>query len=127
MGRYLPIRTQLENFFYRYVFLPTAYKNGFIKRSEADLKHNVRTSKNISPLIPLFDWRHKQSLVDDESIRSMLQQLQQESKISMKVLLESLEIDYDYNKEWLEKVSPKKEMTIAEIEAKLGYSIKIVK
>ena len=28
---------------------------------------------------------------------------------------------------WLEKVSPKKEMTVAEIESVLGYSIKIVK
>ena len=32
-----------------------------------------------------------------------------------------------FYEEWLEKVSPKKEMTIAEIESVLGYSIKIVK
>ena len=34
--------------------------------------------------------------------------------------------EYSYE-EWLAKVSPKKEMTIAEIESALGYSIKIVK
>ena len=35
-------------------------------------------------------------------------------------------IKYSYE-EWLEKVSPKKEITVAEVDAQLGYSIKIVK
>lgn len=102
MGRYLPIRAMLENYYYQKIFLPVALAQGFTRRSQAELSHKVRTSP-IEPLYPLFDWRHKQSLMDDNSVRSMLQSLQDASKMPMKVICDSLDIDYDYAKTWLEK------------------------
>lgn len=93
MGRYLPIRAMLENYFYQKIFLPVALANGFYKK----------VGKDKVPLIPKFDWRHKQSLMDDASVRSSLISLMQSAKVPMKVVCDSLDLDYEYTKTWLEK------------------------
>lgn len=104
MGRYIPIRNMLENYVYKKIFLPVSIRHGFYKITEAELSHGIRkANKDRTPLYPRFDWRHKQSLLDDQSIRSMLIQLQQASKMPMKVICDSLDIEYDYVKNWLEK------------------------
>lgn len=104
MGRYIPIRNMLENYIYKKVFLPVAIRHDFYKITEAELAHGIRKAKkDRTPLYPRFDWRHKQSLLDDQSIRSMLIQLQGASKMPMKVICDSLDIEYDYVKNWLEK------------------------
>lgn len=104
MGRYIPIRNMLENYIYKKIFLPVALRHDFYDITQAELNHGVRRAKkDRTPLYPKFDWRHKQSLLDDQSIRSMLVQLQQSSKMPMKVLCDSLDLDYDYVKNWMEK------------------------
>lgn len=102
MARYIPIRTMLENFFYRKAFLPVAIANGYLKITTAQLSHRVRSdNKNREPLTPIFDWRHKQSLIDDANIKSMLLQLQSKTMLSMKTVCETLNVDYDTEKQRL--------------------------
>lgn len=102
MARYIPIRTMLENFFYRKAFLPVAIANGYLKITTAELSHRVRSdNKNREPLTPIFDWRHKQSLIDDSNIKSMLLQLQSKTMLSMKTICETLNVDYDTEKQRL--------------------------
>lgn len=108
MSRYLPIRTMLENYGYQKLFLPVALQQDFFVSTPKDLPNGKsamikRSNKDRKPLIPRFDWRHKQSLIDDQSVRSMLQQLQTASKLPMKVICDSLDLDYDYVRDWLEK------------------------
>ena len=107
MMRYLPIRSMLENFAYQKLFLPIALKQEFFKTTSKDMPNGKsamikRSAKDREPIIPLFDWRHKQSLIDDSSVRSMLQGLVTASKLPMKVLCDSLDLDYDYVKTWME-------------------------
>lgn len=104
MSRYIPIRVTLENYFYRKCFLPVAITKGYYKITTAQLSHRVRAAeKDREPLYPVFDWRHKQSLIDDSNIKSLLIQLQQRSLMPMKVICDSLDLDYDYVKEYLKK------------------------
>lgn len=110
MGRYIPIRNGLENIFYRKIFLPIAIARGYYKRTSKDNPNGksamIKTSKNFNDLvIPKFDWRHKQSLMDDANVRSMLIQLHQMGKIPFKTICDSLDLDYDYTMTWLEKES----------------------
>jgi len=110
MGRYIPIRNGLENIFYRKIFLPIAIARGYYKRTDKEQPNGVsamiRTSKKFEDLvIPKFDWRHKQSLMDDSNVRSMLIQLHQMGKIPFKTICDSLDLDYDYTMTWLEKES----------------------
>jgi predicted transcriptional regulator YheO len=105
MGRYLPIRAMFENYFYRKIFLPTALEQDFYKPlTQAQSQHGIRPSNKDRELVyPLFDWRHKQSLMDDQSVRSMLISLRDKSQMPMKVICDSLDLDYNYVKTWLEK------------------------
>lgn len=108
MGRYIPIRTMLENYFYQKIFLPVSLKQDFYKTTPKNQPNGqsamiLPDKKDRELWYPLFDWRHKQSLLDDQSIRSMLVQLQEASKMPMRVICDSLDIDYDYVKTWLEK------------------------
>lgn len=110
MGRYLPIRAMFENYFYRKIFLPTALAQDFYtpltkaQQGKTGVTPAVHPSKKDRELVyPLFDWRHKQSLMDDQSVRSMLMSLRDKSQIAMKVICDTLDIDYNYNKTWLEK------------------------
>jgi len=105
MGRYLPIRSMFENYFYRKIFLPTALAQDFYKPlTQAQSNHGIRPSNKDRELVyPLFDWRHKQSLMDDQSVRSMLISLRDKSQMPMKVICDSLDLDYNYVKTWLEK------------------------
>lgn len=110
MGRYIPIRVALENIFYKKIFLPIAMSREYYKRTEKDRPNGksamIKTSKQYNDLcIPTFDWRHKQSLMDDSNVRSMLIQLHQQGKMPMKVICDSLDLDYDYVMKWLEKES----------------------
>lgn len=105
MGRYLPIRSMFENYFYRKIFLPTSLAQDFYKPlTQAQSSHGIRPSNKDRELqYPLFDWRHKQSLMDDQSVRSMLQTLHEKGLLAFKVILDSIDVDYNYNKTWKEK------------------------
>ena len=110
MGRYIPYRTKLENVFYSKVFLPIAIARGYYKSTEKDRPNGksamIKTSKSTRDLIiPKFDWRHKQSLMDDANVRSMLISLQEKGKMPMKVICDSLDLDYEYVMKWIEKES----------------------
>jgi len=108
MARYLPIRNMFENLFYRKVFMPMALKHKFYKRSTAEMSHNIRVEPSKEDLpakldLPIFDWRHKQSLMDDPNVRSMLQQLNQSGKIPMRTITDSLDLEYEYTMKFMEK------------------------
>jgi SPP1 gp7 family putative phage head morphogenesis protein len=102
MSRYLPVRAMMEDVFYRKVFLPVALANQFFERKKADLAHHVRTSTG-DPIYPRFNWRHKQSLLDDAAIKSSLIQLRDKGDIPLKVLCDGLDLDYEEILSWLEK------------------------
>lgn len=102
MSRYLPIRVMMEDLFARKLFLPVALANDFYKRKKADLSHNVRTSTE-GPLIPSFNWTHKQSLLDDSAIRSALIQLRQAGDMPLKLLCDALDMDYTEVTYWLKQ------------------------
>ncbi len=104
MSRYLPVRAMLENFFKRKVFLPIALANDYFKRKQADLDHGVRTSVDEDrPIVPEFDWRYKQSLLDDSTMRQSLIQLRQQGDIPLKVLIDAMGMNYDEVLTWLDK------------------------
>ena len=104
MGRYLPIRGMLENYYYQKVFLPVAFANDYFEKTTAERNNHINVKGgDRKPIYPTFDWRHKQALYDDSNVRSLLIQLQQVSKLPMKVICDSLDLDYQYVKTWLEK------------------------
>ena len=104
MSRYLPVRAMLENFFKRKVFLPIALANKFFQHKQADLYHGVRTSVDEDrPIVPEFDWRYKQSLLDDSTMRQSLIQLRQQGDIPLKVLIDAMGMNYDEVMNWLDK------------------------
>lgn len=108
MARYLPIRNMFENLFYRKVFMPMALKHKFYKRSQAEMDHKIRVEPSKEDLpkkldLPLFDWRHKQSLMDDPNVRNMLQQLNAIGKFPIKTITDSLDLDYEYTMRFVEK------------------------
>ena len=104
MSRYLPVRAMIENFFKRKVFLPVALANDFYKRKQADLDHNVRTTPiDDRPMVPEFDWRYKQSLLDDATMRSSLIQLRNSGDLPLKVITDSIGLNYEEVITWLDK------------------------
>lgn len=103
MGRYLPIRAMLENYWYKNIFLPVSLANKFFPKTEAETTNKIISRSGKKPLFPSFDWKQKQALYDDSNTRNLLVQLQQASKLPMKVICDSLELDYQYVKTWLEK------------------------
>lgn len=110
MGRYLPIRTMIENTIYRKIFLPIAISRGYFKKGKGtDISRNKYQMRKVASkqykdlLIPTMDWRHKQVLTDDANVRSSLIQLFQAGSLPAKVICDSLDLDYDYTMKWLEK------------------------
>lgn len=101
MSRYIPVRGMMESFFERKMFLPVALANGYMKRKTADLAHSVRTETK-GPLVPTFNWAHKQSLLDDTAIRSAMLQMRQNGDMPLKIICDALEVDYDECTKWLE-------------------------
>lgn len=109
MGRYLPIRIEMENIFYRKIYLPIALSRGYYKRKRSDLPNNKSAMIKVSTKdykdlqIPLIDWRHKQALMDDQNVRSMLSGLFQSGNFPARVVTDSLDLDYDYVMKWYAK------------------------
>lgn len=103
MGRYLPVRAMLENYYYQKIFLPVSFANEFFPSTNAELAHNIVSKDSKRPLYPRFDWKQKQSLYDDQNTRNLLIQLQAASKMPMKVICDSLDLDYQYVVTWLQK------------------------
>lgn len=104
MSRYLPIRSMIESVIQRKVFLPVALANNFFLRKKADLAHGVRTAYlDEKPIIPDFDWRHKQSLLDDNTIRSNLMQMRDRGDLPLKILSEGMGLNYEELLFWLEE------------------------
>ncbi len=90
MSRYLPIRSMMEDLFKRKLFLPVALANKFL-------------DKDNRPIIPNFNWRHKQSLLDDSAMRSALIQLRDKGDVPLKVLADGMELDYEELLHWLDE------------------------
>ena len=110
MGRYLPIRTMIENVIYRKIFLPIAISRGYFKKGKGtEISRDKYQMRKIASnqykdlLIPTLDWRHKQVLTDDANVRTLLIQLFQAGSLPAKVICDSLDLDYDYTMKWLEK------------------------
>lgn len=97
MSRYIPPRVMLENFFTRKMFLPTAIARGYYKVTTAQLKHGIkRSSKDREPLVPILDWRHKQTLIDDSNTKNFLLSLRQGFPgMSMKFICSAIDVPYD--------------------------------
>lgn len=98
--RYIYVRNMLEKKWKESVFLPVAIEHDFFEITEAELSHNIRTPyKNRKPIIPEFDWRRKENLLDDTNFKGMLMQLADKGIIARKSLLEGFDYDPEEMKE----------------------------
>ena len=89
MSRYIPVRDSFEQYMDHKIFMPVALANNFI-------------DKDGYPITPGINWRHKQALLDDASIRSMLLQMRERGDMPLKVLADGLDLDYDELLKWLD-------------------------
>jgi len=103
MSRYIPIRAKVERYLYQKIFAPVAYANKFYKRKAADLAHGVRTGNEETNrlIIPTIDWRSKSNLLDDGSIKSIISSMVATGRLPMKILTESLDLDYEEVRSYL--------------------------
>ena len=103
MSRYVPIRARVERYLYQKIFAPVAYANKFFKRKQCDLTNNVRTGDEDSNklIIPTIDWRSKANLLDDGSVKSIISSMVNTGKMPMKILCESMDLDYSEVRNYL--------------------------
>lgn len=103
MSRYIPIRAKVERYLYQKIFAPTAYANKFYKRTQSELDHGIRTGTEDANqlIIPDIDWRSKANLLDDGSIKSIVSTMVASGKMPMKILCESLDLDYSEVRNYL--------------------------
>ena len=103
--RYIPVRNLLEKKWNDSVFLPIAVANEFYEPRQADLDHNVRTGnkEDRTPMLPVFDWRYKTNLLDDNNFRDLIVRMNQQGQLPMKVVADVLNMDYKEIKYWLKK------------------------
>jgi hypothetical protein len=84
MHKYLMNRTLLENIIREKVFLPIAAHRGFIKRTEAEVSHNVRTSTRY--ILPKFFYTQKLNLMNNSAEQEMLLRLRDKAEIPMEIV-----------------------------------------
>jgi len=104
--RYIPVRNLLERKWENGVFLPISVANEFYEPRQADLDHNVRTrtsEEDKVPILPVFDWRYKTNLLDDNNFRELIVRMQQQGQLPMKMVADVLNMDYKEMKHWLKK------------------------
>lgn len=106
MSRYLYQRSMMEDHYRRKLFLPVALANGFMKRKKASIHGKgpmIISNSEAEPIIPSINWRHKQSLLDDSSIRNSLMQLRDRGDVPLKIIADAFDLDYGEMLHWLDK------------------------
>lgn len=102
--RYIYVRNMIEQKWKTNVFLPVAIEHDFFEITEAELSHNIRRPfKDRRPIIPEFDWRQKQNLLDDTTYKNMILQMADKGVVPKKIALKILDIDPDEAEEQLKK------------------------
>jgi hypothetical protein len=84
MHRYLMNRTLLENVIREKIFLPIAMHRNFVKRTEAELAHNVRTSTRY--ILPKFFYTQKLNLMNNTAEQEMLIRLRDKMEIPFEII-----------------------------------------
>ena len=94
MHRYLMNRTTLENLLRQKMFTPLAKARGFIKRTTAELKHNVRTS-GPNYILPKFFYAQRVNLLSSTQEQEMLLRLRDKGEIPMSIIADVFGWDID--------------------------------
>jgi len=85
MHRYLRNRQQLERLIKQKIFLPIAVRRNYIKRTQAELDHNVRVSKDTQYVIPEFFWKGP-NLLNNTALQEMLIRLREREEIPFELI-----------------------------------------
>ena len=85
MHRYLTNRTLLEKLIREKVFLPIAIAHGFVKRTEAELAHGVRTSTP-QYYLPRFFYTQRLNLMNNTAEQEMLIRLRDKGEVPLELL-----------------------------------------
>jgi len=85
MHRYLMNRTMLENLLRQKMFTPLAKARGFVRRTTAELKHNVRTSAP-DYILPKFFYVQRLNLLSSTQEQEMLLRMRDKGEIPMSLI-----------------------------------------
>lgn len=87
MHRYLMNRNLLERVIREKVFLPVAKAHGLIKRTQAEIKHNLRlSSSNNNYILPKFFYKERVNLLSSQSEQEMLLRLRDKKEIPFELI-----------------------------------------
>jgi intein/homing endonuclease len=86
MHRYLTNRTLLEKLIREKVFLPVAVAHQFIKRTQAELSHNVRTQSSPEFYLPKFFYTQRLNLMNNTAEQEMLLRLRDKGEIPAELI-----------------------------------------
>jgi hypothetical protein len=104
-GRYATKRERLKRLIVQKLLRRIAQENELYVRSDAELKHRVRTGakgqKGPILALPEFRWQFDLDLTDEKQMKQFAVQLRQASDMPMSVLCEILRLDYNKIKQGL--------------------------
>jgi hypothetical protein len=103
MHRYLANRNAIENVVRKKVFLPVAIRRDFVRRTQAELAHNVRCfNPEREYVLPNFFWQ-KQNLLNNTAEQEMLLRLREKGEIPFEVICDTFGWEVDSLKEAFRK------------------------
>jgi len=92
-GRYQSKRDKIAKLIKKRLLTEIAKSQKFIKRSQAELSHRVRTSKRL--MVPDIEWTFKLDLTDETQKIQYLMQLREKTNLPLKTISEILDFDYE--------------------------------
>lgn len=96
MHRYLMNRNLLERIIREKVFLPVARQHGLIKRTQAEIKHNLRLSSSLNNyILPKFFYKERVNLLSSQSEQEMLLRLRDKKEIPFELVADMFGWDMD--------------------------------
>ncbi len=100
MHKYLTQRAQLEQIVTQSIFLPMAKAHGFVKRTQAEMSHKVRTSTEY--ILPKYVWQ-KLNLLSNTTQQQLIATLRSNGEIPFKYVADLFGWDANDVKEALAK------------------------
>lgn len=104
MHRYLMNRNLLERIIREKVFLPVAKEHGLVKRTQAEIKHNLRLSSSLNNyVLPKFFYKERVNLLSSQSEQEMLLRLRDKKEIPFELIADMFGWDMDQLQEKFNK------------------------
>lgn len=105
MERYMFFRSLIEEVFLERFFLPIAVAHQFYEVKPSDIGSGPLLRRPFSerePILPVFDWHHKVTLLDSGSLVNMISTLR-DMGFPIKVICDIVDLDYDEVLAWKER------------------------